>query len=71
MPEIAIPLLLLDHIEPIEPANSLLGGLEPLSVTSLRIKFSTDEIENGAGKGVREGVRESRNRSRKGGKRGS
>ena len=35
MPEIAIPLLLLDHIEPIEPANSLLGGLEPLSVTSL------------------------------------
>ena len=36
MPEIAIPLLLLDHIEPIEPANSLLGGLEPLLVTSLR-----------------------------------
>ena len=35
MPEIAIPLLLLDHIEPIEPANSLLGGLEPLLVTSL------------------------------------
>ena len=33
MPEIAIPMLLLDHIEPTEPANSLLGGLEPLLVT--------------------------------------
>ena len=30
MPEIAIPMLLLDHIEPTEPANSLLGGLELL-----------------------------------------
>ena len=50
MPEIAIVVLHLDHIEPTEPAKSLWGGLlaEPLLVTSLRPNPHTHRAEDQA-----------------------
>ena len=47
MPEIAIPMLLLDHIEPTEPANSLLGGLEPLAWKPLQRAAERESSESG------------------------
>ena len=57
MPEIAIPMLLLDHIEPTEPANSLLGGLEPLAWKPLKRARETGRARERESEGERERVR--------------